>query len=91
MSVTHNLRYRQDLDISHPSAHGGLCIILFQVVVKQVDVSGMDRSARRAARREVMILSHLKHPNIIHHYESFEDAGKLCIVTEYAGASEEPL
>jgi hypothetical protein len=33
---------------------------------------------------EATILSNLNHPCIIKHHESFEDAGFLCIVTEFA-------
>ncbi|RYG53426.1 hypothetical protein EON66_08560, partial [archaeon] len=35
-------------------------------------------------RAEAAILSHLSHPNIISHMESFEEDGHLCIVTEFA-------
>lgn len=32
---------------------------------------------------EASILSHLHHPAIVQHLESFEENGNLCIVTEY--------
>lgn len=35
-------------------------------------------------RREAAILSHLNHPAIIRHVESFEASNNLCIVTEFA-------
>lgn len=56
-----------------------------RVVIKMVNVSGMDESDRKAALQEVSILSTLRHPCIIGHIKSFEDDGYLCIVCELAG------
>jgi serine/threonine protein kinase len=39
---------------------------------------------RAHPRAEASILSHLHHPAIIRHIESFEEDGHLCIVTEFA-------
>eukprot|EP01138_Halocafeteria_seosinensis_P001827 gb/GECG01001870.1/.p1 GENE.gb/GECG01001870.1/~~gb/GECG01001870.1/.p1 ORF type:complete len:666 (+),score=86.23 gb/GECG01001870.1/:1-1998(+) len=55
-----------------------------KVVIKVVDVRDMPEAERRAAQKEVTILSKLSHPAIIGHIESFEDDGSLHIVTELA-------
>ncbi len=56
--------------------------------MKQIDVSSLDEEGRRASEREVSILSSLAHPGVIQHLESFEEAGKLCIVTEFAAGGD---
>ena len=43
----------------------------------------MPDEEKRAARREAEVLKHLQHPGILHHIESFEDNGYLCLVTEF--------
>ena len=55
-------------------------------VVKQIDIKGMSEREKRAALREVQVLSRLRHPNIIGYYGSFidADAGVLHIILEYA-------
>ena len=54
-----------------------------QAVCKLVHVSSM-MEERKAARNEVVVLSWLKHPNIIEYNDSFEEEGTLHILIEYA-------
>lgn len=64
------------------------------VVIKKISLDGMPEEERKAARREAAILSHLRHPGIVKHHESFEEGpsegasgvgpSHLMIVTEYA-------
>lgn len=43
-----------------------------QYVIKEINVSKMDRKGREEARKEVKVLSQMKHPNIVTYQESFE-------------------
>ncbi len=55
-------------------------------VIKQINISGMDKKEQQEAAKEVQILASLDHPCIIRYYDSFisvEDK-KLNIVMEYA-------
>lgn len=46
-----------------------------QYVIKVINLVKMDRRGREEARREVKVLSQMKHPNIVTYQDSFE--GKL--------------
>ena len=43
-----------------------------QYVIKEINLSKMDRRGRDEARREVRVLSQMKHPNIVAYKDSFE-------------------
>lgn len=46
-----------------------------QYVIKVINLVKMDKRGREEARREVKVLSQMKHPNIVTYQDSFE--GKL--------------
>lgn len=46
-----------------------------QYVIKVINLVKMDRRGREEARREVKVLSQMKHPNIVTYQDSFE--GKI--------------
>lgn len=54
-----------------------------QVVMKKIDIHDMSTDERRTAQREASLLASLRHPAVLHHIESFEEGGFLCIVTEF--------
>ena len=53
-------------------------------VMKKITVSGMTQSEIEDCKREIQILSMLKHPNIIGYQRSFIRRGALCIVMNFA-------
>ena len=55
-----------------------------ELVIKEVDVSGLNPRAREEAKNEIKLLSSFHHPNIVTYKESFLEHGKLHIVMEYA-------
>lgn len=79
---------------------GDVVVAGLKVVVKQIDVHGMDHEGRVAARSEAILLSKLVHPTILSHFESFEDdvstkiggggaaRRTLCIVTEFCSQGD---
>ncbi|XP_076813426.1 serine/threonine-protein kinase Nek1-like isoform X2 [Clavelina lepadiformis] len=54
-----------------------------QYVVKEIGISKMKPKERNEARKEVTVLSKMRHPNIVQYTESFEEDGHLFIVMEY--------
>lgn len=54
-----------------------------QYVVKEISISKMQMKERQEARKEVSVLSKMRHPNIVQYVESFEESGCLYIVMEY--------
>jgi len=53
------------------------------VVMKQIDVSRMDKKERASTETEVKCLSSLKHPYVVRYHESFMHERYLCIVMDY--------
>lgn len=53
------------------------------LVMKQIDVSRMDKRERASAETEVKCLSSLKHPYVVKYWESFMHDRFLCIVMDY--------
>ena len=51
--------------------------------MKKIDIHDMSTEERRTAQREASLLASLRHPAVLHHIESFEEGGFLCIVTEF--------
>ncbi len=46
-------------------------------VIKEIGVSKMDRRGREEARKEVKVLSQMKHPNIVAYQDSFEGSARF--------------
>ncbi|CEO95632.1 unnamed protein product (mitochondrion) [Plasmodiophora brassicae] len=57
-------------------------------VMKKINVAGMSQNELVDCKREIQILSMLKHPNIIGYQRSFVRRGALCIVMDYADNSD---
>jgi serine/threonine protein kinase len=53
------------------------------MVMKEIDVSRMDRKEKQVAENEVKCLSSVKHPYIVRYWESFMRDRFLCIVMDY--------
>eukprot|EP01135_Chromosphaera_perkinsii_P000738 Nk52_evm26s151 gene=Nk52_evmTU26s151 len=53
-------------------------------VVKEINISKLDRKGRMEALNEVKVLSGMQHPNIVSYQESFEENDNLYIVMDYA-------
>jgi len=53
------------------------------LVMKQIDISQMDRTQRHEALSEASILQSLSSPYIVSYHSSFIESEKLCIVMEY--------
>ena len=62
--------------------------IYFQVAIKIIDKSKLDKSNLEKVYREVEVLKLLKHPNIIKLYQVMETKSMLYLVTEYATQGE---
>jgi serine/threonine protein kinase len=54
------------------------------VVIKRVDLSGMDEDEKRQAMTEAALLNVLRHPSVIEYREAFVQDDVLHIVMEYA-------
>eukprot|EP00475_Leptophrys_vorax_P007174 TRINITY_DN14548_c0_g1_i1.p1 TRINITY_DN14548_c0_g1~~TRINITY_DN14548_c0_g1_i1.p1 ORF type:complete len:455 (-),score=108.70 TRINITY_DN14548_c0_g1_i1:84-1448(-) len=57
-------------------------------VMKKITVSGMGEQELADCKKEIQILSVMKHPNIIRYKRSFVRRGALCIVMEYADGGD---
>ena len=47
-------------------------LLLFQYVLKKLDLKNASKRERKAAEQEAKLLSKLKHPNIVSYKDSFE-------------------
>ena len=54
------------------------------VVMKKIPMVNFSEKDAACAALEVQALQELKHPHVVHLYESFMDSNMLCIVMEYA-------
>lgn len=52
-------------------------------VMKQINIVELSPQEQRDAINEVHIMARLDHPQVVRYYDSFIDAGILCIVMEY--------
>lgn len=57
-------------------------------VIKEINLRQMSVRDRDASRKEVSLLSKMKHPNIVAFYKSFYDRNNLYIVMEYCDAGD---
>ena len=69
----------------HDTLSNHSCNTPQQLVLKEIKLSGLTCQREKVqARKEIVILSKLNHPNIIRYLNSFEDGQYLYIATEYA-------
>ncbi|XP_032812294.1 serine/threonine-protein kinase Nek5-like isoform X2 [Petromyzon marinus] len=54
-----------------------------QCVIKEINLTKMRAKDRESSQKEVVLLSKMRHPNVVTFMESFQDHIKLCIVMEY--------
>ncbi|XP_067941953.1 serine/threonine-protein kinase Nek5-like [Watersipora subatra] len=54
-----------------------------KLILKTVDLTGLDDREKANAQREVQVLQKLSHPCIIQYEDSFKDGELICIVMEY--------
>ncbi|ELU00045.1 hypothetical protein CAPTEDRAFT_106738 [Capitella teleta] len=59
-----------------------------QMVVKEINMSRMQRKEREESRKEVAVLAQLAHPNVVAYKESFEEVGNLYIVMDYCDGGD---
>ncbi|XP_074651096.1 serine/threonine-protein kinase Nek1-like isoform X2 [Tubulanus polymorphus] len=59
-----------------------------QYVIKEINISRMQRKEREEARKEVAVLAQMKHPNIVAYRESFEEIGSLYICMDYCDGGD---
>ncbi|XP_055893460.1 serine/threonine-protein kinase Nek1-like isoform X1 [Biomphalaria glabrata] len=59
-----------------------------QYVIKEINIIKMSVKEREESRKEVAVLSQLKHPNIVSYIESFEEKGSLYIVMNYCSGGD---
>ncbi|XP_032223263.2 serine/threonine-protein kinase Nek1 isoform X2 [Nematostella vectensis] len=57
-------------------------------VIKEINICRMKPREREESRKEVKVLSQLKHPNIVSYQESFEESGNLYIVMDYCDGGD---
>ena len=59
-------------------------------VIKRVQIQGLSPAKQAEARREVQVLSELKHPHVVRYFDSFGDLDdtRLHIVMEYCDAGD---
>ncbi|XP_061578856.1 serine/threonine-protein kinase Nek5-like [Cololabis saira] len=59
-----------------------------QCVVKQITFRKMSAKEKEASKKEVTLLSKMKHPNIVSFLTSFQESGSLFIVMEYCDGGD---
>ncbi|XP_019621504.1 PREDICTED: serine/threonine-protein kinase Nek1-like isoform X1 [Branchiostoma belcheri] len=59
-----------------------------QYVIKEISITKMSPKERQEARREVTVLSKMKHTNIVSYQESFEEVGNLYIVMDFCDGGD---
>ncbi|XP_035680684.1 serine/threonine-protein kinase Nek1-like isoform X2 [Branchiostoma floridae] len=59
-----------------------------QYVIKEISITKMSPKERQEARREVTVLSKMKHTNIVSYQESFEEIGNLYIVMDFCDGGD---
>lgn len=52
-----------------------------QYVIKEISLSKMDKKGKEESRREVKVLSQMKHPNIVTYQDSFEGTHSSILYT----------
>ncbi|CAF4084454.1 unnamed protein product, partial [Rotaria magnacalcarata] len=57
-------------------------------VMKEIKIAKMGKKERDDARKEVKVLSEMKHPYIVSYVESFEDPTSLFIVMDYCDGGD---
>ncbi|KAM8855696.1 serine/threonine-protein kinase Nek5 isoform 2-T4 [Spinachia spinachia] len=57
-------------------------------VVKQIDLRKMSAREKESSKKEVTLLSKMKHPNIVAFFSSFQERGSLFIVMEYCDGGD---
>lgn len=63
--------------------------MFFKVAIKTIKKSKIETEADLIRiRREIQIMSSVRHPHIIHIYEVFENREKMVLVMEYAAGGE---
>ncbi|XP_041662435.1 serine/threonine-protein kinase Nek5-like isoform X2 [Cheilinus undulatus] len=59
-----------------------------QCVVKQINLRKMSAREKEASKKEVTLLSKMKHPNIVTFIDSFQERGSLYILMEYCDGGD---
>ncbi|XP_029283277.1 serine/threonine-protein kinase Nek5, partial [Cottoperca gobio] len=59
-----------------------------ECVVKQINLRKMSEREKEASKKEVTLLSKMKHPNIVTFIRSFQERGSLYIVMEYCDGGD---
>uniref|UniRef100_UPI0037E7B9C2 serine/threonine-protein kinase Nek5-like n=1 Tax=Semicossyphus pulcher TaxID=241346 RepID=UPI0037E7B9C2 len=59
-----------------------------QCVVKQINLRKMSAREKEASKKEVTLLSKMKHPNIVTFISSFQERGSLYIVMEFCDGGD---
>ncbi|XP_034417367.1 serine/threonine-protein kinase Nek5 isoform X2 [Cyclopterus lumpus] len=59
-----------------------------ECVVKQINLRKMSAREKESSKKEVTLLSKMKHPNIVAFISSFQERGSLYIVMEYCGGGD---
>ncbi|CAH1267419.1 NEK1 [Branchiostoma lanceolatum] len=59
-----------------------------QYVIKEISITKMSPKERQESRREVTVLSKMKHTNIVSYQESFEEVGNLYIVMDFCDGGD---
>ncbi|XP_052004336.1 serine/threonine-protein kinase Nek5 [Xyrauchen texanus] len=57
-------------------------------VIKEINLRQMSPRDKESSRKEVSLLSRMKHPNIVAFYKSFHDSNNLYILMEYCDAGD---